>query len=164
MLDYVKLIALGLVAILAAIAADWGHDLAYKVHAALMLTEITDQILSLGQGADGSIAFDSQLEDVTLYPDQAVPLSLLVAEATTNALKYMGHADAEKWLRLVLKVAETGEISVEIANGIAPAAGQAVGGDAHLAAFRDGDLGGPVFGARDVENRIANGTRVFVVK
>lgn len=103
-----------------------------KVHAALMLTEITDQILSLGQGADGSIAFDSQLEDVTLYPDQAVPLSLLVAEATTNALKYMGHADAEKWLRLVLKVAETGEISVEIANGIAPAASLTVSGDAHL--------------------------------
>lgn len=37
MLDYVKLIALGLVALLAAIAADWGHDLAYKVHAALIM-------------------------------------------------------------------------------------------------------------------------------
>ncbi|MEM6373095.1 MAG: cbb3-type cytochrome c oxidase subunit I, partial [Pseudomonadota bacterium] len=37
MLDYVKLIALGLVALLAAIAADWGHDLAYQVHAALIM-------------------------------------------------------------------------------------------------------------------------------
>ena len=37
MLDYVKLIALGLVALLAAIAADWGNDLAYQVHAALIM-------------------------------------------------------------------------------------------------------------------------------
>ena len=37
MWDYVKLILLGLVAVLAAIGADWGHDLAYKVHAALIM-------------------------------------------------------------------------------------------------------------------------------
>ncbi len=37
MWDYVKLILLGLVALVAAIAADWGHDLAYKLHAALIM-------------------------------------------------------------------------------------------------------------------------------
>ena len=36
MWDYLKLILLGLVALCAAIAADWGHDLAYKLHAALI--------------------------------------------------------------------------------------------------------------------------------
>ena len=37
MWDTVKLVSLGLIAFFAALAADWGHDLAYKVHALLIL-------------------------------------------------------------------------------------------------------------------------------
>jgi len=33
MLNYLKLIALGLVFLFAALAANWGRDLAYQVHA-----------------------------------------------------------------------------------------------------------------------------------
>ena len=36
-MDYVKLILLGLVTLIAAIAASWGHDLAYQVHAFLIM-------------------------------------------------------------------------------------------------------------------------------
>ena len=36
-MDYVKLIILGLVTLLAAMAASWGHDLAYQVHAFLIM-------------------------------------------------------------------------------------------------------------------------------
>ena len=37
MWDTVKVVSLGLLAFVAALAADWGHDLAYKVHALLIL-------------------------------------------------------------------------------------------------------------------------------
>ncbi len=36
-MDYVKLILLGLVTLIAAMAASWGHDLAYQVHAFLIM-------------------------------------------------------------------------------------------------------------------------------
>ena len=35
--DYVKLIALALITVFAAIGADWGRDLAYQVHALLIM-------------------------------------------------------------------------------------------------------------------------------
>jgi len=37
MWDAIKLIALGLIALLAAMAANWGHDLAYQVHAIIIM-------------------------------------------------------------------------------------------------------------------------------
>ena len=36
-MDYVKLIVLGFIAVLAAMASSWGHDLAYQVHAFLIM-------------------------------------------------------------------------------------------------------------------------------
>ncbi len=36
-MDYVKLVLLGAIAVLAAIASSWGHDLAYQVHAFLIM-------------------------------------------------------------------------------------------------------------------------------
>ena len=51
---------------------------------------------------------DHQLEVVTdlasfpLYPDQAVPLSMLVAEALTNAFKYSDTTDTDEPVRVVL--------------------------------------------------------------
>lgn len=87
-----------------------------QVQAAEMLSELTDQILAIGQGRDGTIAVERQFDEVTLYPDQAVPLSMLVAEATTNALKHAGTQDGEGWLRLTMSLEESGKVAVEIAN------------------------------------------------
>lgn len=36
------------------------------------------------------VILDYEVEEVALYPDQALPLSLLAAEAATNAVKYLG--------------------------------------------------------------------------
>ena len=36
-MQYLKLILLGIVTVIAAIASSWGHDLAYKVHAFLIM-------------------------------------------------------------------------------------------------------------------------------
>ena len=37
MIDTVKLIALGLIALIAALAANWGHDISYQVHALIIM-------------------------------------------------------------------------------------------------------------------------------
>ncbi|WP_342069847.1 ATP-binding protein [Yoonia algicola] len=43
----------------------------------------------------GDLKVTTDIQPVFLYPDQAVPLSLLVAEATTNAMKYIGDQASE---------------------------------------------------------------------
>ncbi|MEL7253957.1 MAG: sensor histidine kinase [Pseudomonadota bacterium] len=45
---------------------------------------------------DGVQAIESDIESVPLYPDQAVPLSMILAEALTNAVKYAGAPEGEK--------------------------------------------------------------------
>ncbi|WP_175484797.1 sensor histidine kinase [Jannaschia pohangensis] len=42
-----------------------------------------------GSAIAGRVNLDLQIEDVWLFPDQAVPLSLLAAEAAMNAIKHM---------------------------------------------------------------------------
>jgi two-component sensor histidine kinase len=45
---------------------------------------------------------ETELASLDLYPDQAVPLSMLIAEALTNAFKY-GDVDADEPIRVVLE-------------------------------------------------------------
>jgi len=58
-----------------------------RVNVGGLITEIVDQSADLVSGHDGKIDFKKDIEDVHLYPDQAVPLSLLAAEAVANAVK-----------------------------------------------------------------------------
>ena len=64
MWDYLKLAGLGLVAVLAAIAANYGHDLAYQVN---MITVM----LAAGIG--------SQVEIETNGPDEQVVMDAILA-------------------------------------------------------------------------------------
>ncbi|MGB0497435.1 MAG: sensor histidine kinase [Rubricella sp.] len=59
-----------------------------RVNAGLLLDELVGQLQVVGSGQ--GVRIDTQFDDVILYPDQAVPLSLLASEAFTNALKYVG--------------------------------------------------------------------------
>lgn len=86
-----------------------------KVNAPQMLTELTDQILALADAGKGSFDVDRKFADINLYPDQAVPLSLLVAEATTNAMKYVGLGN-DRWVRMRLVVVDETQILLEITN------------------------------------------------
>ncbi len=43
-----------------------------------------------GMPGESGVRVRTELQDVMLFPDQAVPLSMLLAEALTNALKYVG--------------------------------------------------------------------------
>jgi two-component sensor histidine kinase len=59
------------------------------------------------------------LEQFELFPDQAVPLSLLATEAITNALKYIGRpVDGLPWLSVRLKVDPAGNLTLWIENSI----------------------------------------------
>jgi two-component sensor histidine kinase len=60
------------------------------VRADELLTDIVRQILKMTTGPGRVFDVTTDFDDLRLTPDQAVPLSLLLTEALTNALKYAG--------------------------------------------------------------------------
>ncbi len=59
----------------------------------------------------------TRLDEVLLFPDQAVPLSMLLAEALTNALKYVGiPKDGSPRIAVDLSIADTGTVCLFIEN------------------------------------------------
>ncbi len=60
------------------------------VRADELFTDIVRQIVNMAGGADRKIELGIDIDDLRLTPDQAVPLSLFLTEAITNAMKYAG--------------------------------------------------------------------------
>ena len=59
-----------------------------------------------------------EVDDVWLYPDQAVPMSLLASEGVINALKHMpAPGEADRWLRVTLAQDASRTCRFAIANG-----------------------------------------------
>ena len=58
-----------------------------QVCVAMGMPDFSAELVTI-EGKDLKVT--TNIADVMLYPDQAVPLSLLVAEAATNAMKYIG--------------------------------------------------------------------------
>jgi two-component sensor histidine kinase len=63
-------------------------DLA-QVEAGVMLKEIVDQLIAVGLSG-GKVQVSQSYDDIILAPDDAAPLMMLVSEALTNAMKYVG--------------------------------------------------------------------------
>lgn len=61
-----------------------------RVNVGNLVTEIVEKSVELVAGEGRKLDLEMQIDPVMLYPDQAVPLSLVVAEAATNAMKYIG--------------------------------------------------------------------------
>ncbi|WP_168769207.1 sensor histidine kinase [Yoonia maricola] len=61
-----------------------------RVNVGNLVTEIVEKSTELIIGEGRKLDLQMQIDPVMLYPDQAVPLSLVVAEAATNAMKYIG--------------------------------------------------------------------------
>ncbi|MFD1343351.1 histidine kinase dimerization/phosphoacceptor domain -containing protein [Litorisediminicola beolgyonensis] len=92
-------------------AGDLGH-----VDARDLLRELIEQT-SIGQRTGCKIELETDLAPVELYPDQAVPLSLLTAEALTNADKYMEPgADGVFRVGVCLERRAGREIRLEVSN------------------------------------------------
>jgi two-component system, sensor histidine kinase PdtaS len=60
------------------------------VRADELFHDIVRQIVNMAGGADRKIDLVVEIDDLHLTPDQAVPLSLFLTEAVTNAMKYAG--------------------------------------------------------------------------
>lgn len=74
------------------------------VNVGTLVSEVVEKSLEVAAVSGGSVDLGTDIDPVLLYPDQAVPLSLLVAEAMTNAMKYLGAADGQKpWIKVSMK-------------------------------------------------------------
>lgn len=87
------------------------------VKARELIPDIVRQIMAMSAGADRPFDTTVDISDLRLIPDQAVPLSLLLAEAMTNALKHAGSAPGKPGKLLVrLKRSGDGDAVLEITN------------------------------------------------
>lgn len=83
-----------------------------------VLGDILKQILSMGSAPEDAILVFTELDPVKLDPDQVVPLTLLVSEAVTNALKHIGRPAMDKpWLDVRLKLDGT-RATLSVANSV----------------------------------------------
>ena len=99
------------------------------VEAGRLVCDIINQMVSASVDPGSPLRIDTQIETLTLLPDQAVPLSLLATEAFTNALKYARRAPGEDapWVRVSLTTLAPGRALLEIANSVDGGADQETG-------------------------------------
>ena len=90
-----------------------------RVRADVLLDELVQQIVGVGAGPGSGIQVTANFDEVQLYPDQAVPLSLFTTEAATNALKYLGRpANGDPWIYLSLRSDSPGKATLEVINSL----------------------------------------------
>lgn len=82
-----------------------------RVNAGDLITEIVEKSAELAIADGQKLKLNMQIAPVMLYPDQAVPLSLVVAEAATNAVKYIGEV-TKKTTSLDVSLVQDGEACV----------------------------------------------------
>ncbi|QPM90423.1 sensor histidine kinase [Pseudooceanicola algae] len=86
-----------------------------QVNVGNLVREVANQTLQASASGGNRIRVKIDVEDVILYPDQAVPLSLLASELMANAAKYTGNDSGEPWLTLTL-VQEGGRARLTMVN------------------------------------------------
>ncbi|MEO0744314.1 MAG: histidine kinase dimerization/phosphoacceptor domain -containing protein [Pseudomonadota bacterium] len=98
-----------------------------QLRADQLLEDLARQTTNLGSDANRQIDLRLDMDKVTLEPDQAGPLAMLVTEALTNAVKHAsGTTDGPVFVALSMKHAggDTGqEISVTIENSLSAEGG-----------------------------------------
>lgn len=75
-----------------------------ELRADRLIDEISRQLLALGAAPGSGISVNTRFEPLMMSPDDLVPLSLLLSEAVTNALKYIGGSEKgdPPWLEIAL--------------------------------------------------------------
>ncbi len=88
-----------------------------RVNSGRLIEELMDQSLRNSEARERGVEVRTEVEDISLYPDQAVPLSLLVTETITNALKYVGRpAEGPPWIEMSLKESGEERVTLHVAN------------------------------------------------
>jgi two-component sensor histidine kinase len=103
-----------------------------KVQADVLLRSVVDMTVEAGVAKGAPLRVDLDYAPIALYPDQAVPLSLLAGEAVTNALKYNASSDGEAraWIKVRLERidATTARFTAENSCGTVDVEGHEGGG------------------------------------
>ncbi|MEM9901475.1 MAG: histidine kinase dimerization/phosphoacceptor domain -containing protein [Pseudomonadota bacterium] len=83
-----------------------------------LLREIVNRKLAEASEVAREISTDTEFDDVRLYPDQAVPLALLVGEAVTNVFHHIGRPDGatRPWMRVALRAGKDADVVLEVSN------------------------------------------------
>lgn len=94
------------------------------VNVGALVKEVVEKSVDIGVESAVDIDLTTDISDVHLYPDQAVPLSLLAAEAATNAMKYMGaRGGAQPYLTASLTSDNDGRCDFVVENSVGSATG-----------------------------------------
>lgn len=88
-----------------------------QVDASHLIEQIVEQSRAIGTSDGASVDVVLALDPVTVYPDQAVPLTMLVSEAVTNAMKYIGGPAPQLSLSMVLQ--DESQVRLVIENTVA---------------------------------------------
>ena len=105
-----------------------GHEVT-GIAADVVVRQIADHILTTSD-RQGRVAVRLDLDPIRLYPDQAVPLSLFLAEVFTNALKYHGGGPEEGPAELrVMMHMNDGDVCLWVENDVEPGAAPRLGGE-----------------------------------
>lgn len=117
-----------------------------RVDAGTLITEIVENSVEIGEDTNVAVERTIDVDPVLLYPDQAVPLSLLMAEASTNAMKYLGpDKSGKQWVNASLKVGEDQNCVVVFENSFSgDAMGESTGLGAQLIKAFTMQLGGTI--------------------
>ncbi len=88
------------------------------VEVGALISEVFQNSLDFAATTTNFADVERDIDTVMLYPDQAVPLSLMMAEATTNAMKYFGAAKGKRpWVKVSLKQDGT-QCTLILANSV----------------------------------------------
>ncbi|MEM7439145.1 MAG: histidine kinase dimerization/phosphoacceptor domain -containing protein [Pseudomonadota bacterium] len=94
-----------------------------KINAGRMLEDLlANTVASAARKA--TLDLTSSFDEVVLYPDQTVPLSLLFSELVANALKHAGAAEGEQaTLNIEFRVTDEGDAVLLVENTVSDATG-----------------------------------------
>jgi len=83
-----------------------------------LLHDVLGQTLKSALPGEDAVRVEIETDEVVLYPDQAVPLSLLATEAATNAVKYLGRPPdgGKPWVKVTLERLVEGRFRFTMAN------------------------------------------------
>lgn len=88
-----------------------------SVDVAGLAEEMVSQIAAPAGAGARTVTVRRHLAPLRLYPDQAVPLSMVLSEMLTNAFKYVGTpGDGAAWIEVTLAETEDGYVSLTVEN------------------------------------------------
>ncbi len=132
-----------------------------RVNSGRLIEELADQCLRNSDAREHGVDVRIDVDEVALYPDQAVPLSLLVTETVTNALKYVGRPESgSPWIELVLREEPGGDVRLRVANSM----GEPVSDDASISTGLGTQLMTAFALQLDAETEVGEQDGTFVVE